>query len=89
VRAFYPWPSAFAFLGEKRIKILKGGKIAYSAETCSSPGEILGIKKEGIEVCCGGKSVFLIEDLQPENRNLMNAYAFSLGASVKPGYLFT
>lgn len=89
VRAFYPWPSAFAFLGEKRIKILKGRKIAFSAETCSSPGEILGIKKEGIEVCCGGKSVFLIEDLQPENRNLMNAYAFSLGASVKPGYLFT
>ncbi len=89
VRAFYPWPSAFAFLGEKRIKILKGRNITLSAETCSSPGEIFGIKKEGIEVCCAGRSAFLIEELQPENRNLMNAYAFSLGASIKPGNLFT
>lgn len=89
VRAFNPWPSAFTFLRKRRIKILKGRKPALKAEPSSSPGEILSIKKQGIEVCCGERSVFLIEDVQPENRNHMKAYAFSLGANVKPGHIFT
>lgn len=88
VRAFTPWPSVYTFLGEKRVKIHKGRKIEDRIEPFS-PGEILGVKKEGIEVCCGEGSVFLIESLQPENRNKMDAYAFSLGAKIKPGDKFT
>lgn len=89
VRAFNPWPSAFAFFGEKRIKILKGRKAAFSPDPYFSPGEIMGISKEGIGVCCGERSVFIIENLQPENRNLMSAYAFSLGKKMKLGDKFT
>lgn len=85
VRAFNPWPSAFSFLGEKRIKILKGKKVPFSAELSAAHGEILGINKEGIEVCCGRRSVFLVETLQPENRKPMSAYAFSLGSKLKWG----
>lgn len=88
VRAFTPWPSVYAYFGEKRVKIHKGRKIESKIEP-SSPGEILGIKKEGIEVCCGEGSVFVIESLQPENRNKMDAYAFSLGAKIKPGDKFS
>ena len=87
VRAFTPWPSVYAFLGEKRVKIHKGRKIKDRIEPFS-PGEILGVKKEGVEVCCGEGTVFLIEILQPENRNKMDAYAFSLGAKIKPGDKF-
>ncbi len=89
VRAFSPWPSAFAFYGEKRIKILKGRKMSFLASSSSSPGDILGIKKEGIEVCCGGGSVLLIEFLQPENKKPMSAYAYSLGAKLREGEIFT
>lgn len=85
LRAFTPWPSTFAFIGEKRIKIHKGKRMESHAPPPSSPGEIVGIRKEGIEVCCGEKSVFLIERLQPENRNSMDAYAFSLGERIKTG----
>jgi len=88
VRAFTPWPSVYTFLGEKRVKIHKGRKIEDRIEPFSA-GEILEVKKEGIEVCCGEGSVFLIESLQPENRNKMDAYAFSLGAKIKPGDKFT
>ncbi|UCC41146.1 MAG: methionyl-tRNA formyltransferase [Candidatus Aminicenantes bacterium] len=87
VRSFTPWPSAYAFLGEKRVKIHNGRKTESKIES-SSHGEILGIKKEGIEVCCGEGSVFLIESLQPENRKKMDAYVFSLGAKIKPGDKF-
>lgn len=89
VRAFNPWPSAFTFLEEKRIKILRGKKSAVRAQPSSSPGEILAIKKEGIEVCCGAGSVFLIETLQPENRKPMSAYAYSLGTKRQKGEIFT
>jgi methionyl-tRNA formyltransferase len=85
LRAFNPWPSTYAFFGEKRIKILKGKKIEGNALPSSSPGEILEIKKDGIQVCCGVQSLFLIERVQPENRNIMDAYAFSLGGRIVPG----
>ncbi len=89
IRAFTPWPSTFAFIGEKRIKIQKGKKTEKPAPSSSFPGEIVGIRKEGIEVCCAEQSVFLIERLQPENRNSMDAYAFSLGGRIKIGEKFT
>lgn len=88
VRAFTPWPSAYAFLKDIRIKIHKGKKIGKEAPPGFSAGKISGIKKEGIEVCCGEGSIYLIESLQPENRRSMDAYAFSLGAEIKPGDIF-
>jgi len=88
VRAFTPWPSAYAFLKDIRIKIHKGRKFEKEAPPGSSAGEISGIKKEGIEVCCGERSIYLIESLQPENRKRMDAYVFSLGAEIKPGDIF-
>jgi methionyl-tRNA formyltransferase len=42
----------------------------------------------GIQIACGGKSVFLLETLQPENKAAMKAYAFSLGRRLKPGDSF-
>jgi len=88
VRAFTPWPSAYAFIGEKRVKIPKGQKSEGRAAQSSSPGEILNIGKQGIEICCGERSVFLIERIQPENRNEMDAFAFSLGMRIRPGDRF-
>jgi len=88
VRAFTPWPSAFAFLNETRIKIFEGkskGKHALK----SSPGQILAMSKEGIEVSCGQSSSYLIQRLQPENKKEMDAYAFCLGAKIKIGHVLT
>lgn len=87
VKAYTPWPSAYTFLADQRIKILKGKKEAFKGQS-SSPGEILEVKKKGIEVCCGNASVFLIENLQPENKKPMSAYSFSLGAKIRPGDRF-
>lgn len=88
VRAFTRWPSAFTFFKEKRIKIHEGKKVDRKSDVFS-PGKILAIKKEGIEVCCGEGSIYRVESLQPENKNEMNAYAFSIGARLKTGDLFS
>jgi methionyl-tRNA formyltransferase len=87
VRAFTPWPSAFTFYADKRIKLLKGTQISGPLPV-SFPGEILAVKKEGLEVGCGEKSVYLIEELQPEGKKVLSAYAFALGARMKPGDRF-
>ena len=84
IRAFTPWPSAFSFLDQKRIKVIKG-KILDDKPHVFSPGEILGVDKTGIHVGCGENSIYLIEELQAEGKKSMNAYAFSLGAQINPG----
>jgi len=88
VKAFNPWPSTYTFLEEKRIKILQGKSTDKKASP-GSPGEILKINKEGLEVYCGDGNSFFIEILQPENKKKMNAYSFSLGAKIKPGDKFS
>jgi methionyl-tRNA formyltransferase len=87
VRAFTPWPSAFSFLEKKRIKILKGRDRPEKIPD-ALPGEILCVKKEGLEVGCGQGSVYLIEELQPEGKRSMSAHAFSLGENVIRGDKF-
>jgi methionyl-tRNA formyltransferase len=87
IRAFTPWPSAFSFFDEKRIKIISGKNL--DSKTCShTPGEILDVNKTGIQVNCGQNSAYLIEELQPEGKKVMSAYAFSLGTQISQGNRF-
>lgn len=88
VRAFTSWPSAYTFIANKRIKIIKGKKENILAPS-HFPGEILKIKKEGILVACGNGNVYLIEVLQQENKKVMAAYSYSLGTKIRPGDKFT
>jgi methionyl-tRNA formyltransferase len=85
VRAFTPWPSAYSFLDEKRIIILKGKRIEDKFSPSSLPGKILELEKEGIEVCCGQRTIYLVQNLQAEGRRKMEASSFCLGARVRVG----
>jgi methionyl-tRNA formyltransferase len=87
IRAFTPWPSAYTFLDQKRIKITRGKTQGGKAHGFS-PGEMLGVNKTGIRVSCGQNSMYLIEELQPEGKKAMNAYAFTLGTQISPGAKF-
>jgi methionyl-tRNA formyltransferase len=87
IRAFTPWPSAYSFLDQKRIKIIKG-KSQDDKKYRFIPGEILATAKTGIHVGCGHNSIYSIEELQPEGKKAMNAYAFSLGIQIEPGTKF-
>ncbi|MGB8951344.1 MAG: methionyl-tRNA formyltransferase [Candidatus Aminicenantales bacterium] len=78
VRALTPWPSAHTFLRGKRIIILEGREKESARHLCS-PGKIMAVSKEGIDVCCGDGCLYLITRLQPENRKAMSAYAYALG----------
>lgn len=88
LRAFTPWPSAYTFFQGMRIKLLKGKSKEERTSASSTPGEILTVYKEGIEVRCGERSLFLIQSLQPEGKPQMAAHAFSLGSGLKAGRKF-
>jgi len=87
IRAFTSWPSAYTYLDQKRIKITRG-RAQDGKSHGLSPGEILGVNKTGIQVSCGQNSIYLIEELQPEGKKTMDAYAFSLGTQTNPGTKF-
>ncbi|HEK86313.1 MAG: methionyl-tRNA formyltransferase [Candidatus Saccharicenans sp.] len=88
VRAFFPWPGAFTYLGNQRLEILVGQAIPGLMPS-TRPGEIIQIDKSGIYVGCGQNGVYLIEKIKPEGKKEMFAYAYSLGGKIKPGMLFS
>lgn len=87
VRAFAPWPGAFTFFKGQRI-IIHAGKNTADSGQGRWPGQVIEIKKEGIAVCCGNESVFLVGRLQRENKKAMEAAAFLLGTKLQPSEIF-
>ncbi len=88
VRAFTPWPSAYTYFQGKRLKILSGRALPEKTSSDKQAGLILKADKAGIQICCGGGSIFLITSLQPQNKKPMSAYSFSLGQKIKPESTF-
>jgi len=88
-RAFYPWPGLFFFINQKRIKLKK---IQVASETLSmasllahkNPGEILKLDRDFLAVCCGSKTIILIEEFQPEGKKAMTPFNFNLGNAIPP-----
>jgi methionyl-tRNA formyltransferase len=78
VRAFAPRPGAFTFLRGRRLEIHRGRPLGNRGEE-TRPGEIVAADKAGLSVTCGGGGVYLVEELQPEGKCRMTAFAFSLG----------
>ena len=87
LKAFSPWPAVYTFFDDTRLKIIKGKHIGLQ-KTKTPPGQIINVHKDGIETACGQGSIFFIETLQPENKKVMEAYAFSLGSRIRPGKKF-
>lgn len=88
VRAFTPWPSTFTYWKNKRLKVIKGEVLAEKNCPRQKSGEILHIDKAGIAMCCQNGTIYLIKEVQPENKKIMPAFAFSIGMQLNPGDRF-
>ena len=87
VRAFTPWPGAYAFqAAEPKPRLLKIWQARVETELSGAPGEILTSGKEGIVVACGVGSLRILI-LQREGGRRMNAAEFLAGNSMKRGEL--
>lgn len=88
IRAFTPWPGAFAFLdapaGPQRIQIWE----AIVTSGRGAPGEILAADRAGIVVACG-EDALCATILQREGGRRMTAQEFLAGHRVRPGDRFS
>ncbi|MEE8258710.1 MAG: methionyl-tRNA formyltransferase [Sphingomonadales bacterium] len=79
VRAFAPFPGAWFYLGDKRIRILEG--VATKGQ--GQPGEVLDAT---LTIACG-KGAYRIGRLQKEGKKAMTAEEFLHGQTIAPGSL--
>ncbi len=82
VRAFTPWPSAYAEFKGKRVKITKALPVSGSGR----PGEVLETKR-GLIVATG-KEALKLEKLKPEGRKEISGEEFVRGYRVNVGDRF-
>jgi len=94
VRAYSPWPSAFAFIDGKRVKILEAKELKGEEESArrssfsgkeaenETPGAISTDGKSFIEIACGSGSVGIVR-LQGEGKRAMTAEEFLRGNAIK------
>lgn len=84
IRAYNPFPVAYTFVGDKRIKVCQAEIIANDVSD-SIPGKIIAFNEEGIAVACG-KGLLLIQSLQipgkkpMQAKDLLNGYSDTFGA---------
>jgi methionyl-tRNA formyltransferase len=87
LRAFTPWPGAFAFLDvQPKPQLLKIWK-AEPLDRKGQPGAVLSADKTGIVAGCGQGALRILE-LQREGGKRLAAEQFLAGSALKPGDKF-
>lgn len=86
VRGTNPWPAAFSFLNEKKLKIWRiepdpGVKVSGKS------GQVFKVDKNGIYVYCGDGAIIL-KEVQEEGGKRMDAHSYTLGHPLEIGCVF-
>ena len=85
IRGVTPWPGAYTFLGDHRLKIYKSH--AHAMESGEFPGTV--VKGFADELCVAtAKGVLCVEEIQGESGNRMAAKDFLRGHEIPPGSIF-
>ena len=83
IRAFAPYPGAYAVFRQKKVKVLKA-RVYQSGEKWKA-GQVLGYdRKKGLLVGTGD-GILMIEELQPENKKTQSSQEFCCGYRIQPG----
>ena len=81
VRGFNPWPVAFCFIGDKRIKVYSAEEAAHFS---GGVGEVLFTDGRLI-IGCGFDTAVEFLTVQPDGKKPMSAKDFLKGHSISPG----
>ena len=85
IRAFDPWPGAFALYAGKRLKCFRASLLDWQVE--GKPGEVVGQMEKGLLVIGGDGRSLVIGDLQLEGQRRLAAKEFLRGHPFPAGSL--
>lgn len=85
IRGLDPWPSAFCFLQQNRLRLFSP-EVVYM-ENAAQPGTVLHADRRGMLVACG-RNALQIHELQPEGKKRMTVESFCCGHPIAPGTVF-
>jgi methionyl-tRNA formyltransferase len=82
-RGFSPWPGAFTSLQGAALKIHAARPLDEPAQR--APGEVERASAAGLDVACGGGTLWRLLELQLEGKKRLPAQAFLAGHKLAPG----
>lgn len=85
IRGLNPWPSAYAYLNGKTLKIWKADVEKRETEN-KAPGTVIKADKNGVYVACG-QDILILKEVQLEGKKRMDAASFLRGHQLKPGIM--
>jgi methionyl-tRNA formyltransferase len=81
-RGFTPWPGAWTTSHGEVLKIHRAVPLREGGRT---PGEIVAAGADGIDVSCGGGTVWRLLEVQPEGKKRMPTSAYLAGHRLRAG----
>jgi methionyl-tRNA formyltransferase len=81
-RGFTPWPGAWTTLAGKVLKVHAALPLASGG---SEPGVVVAAGSQGIDVSCGGGTVWRLLEVQPEGKRAMPTSAYLAGHPLRAG----
>lgn len=84
VRGFQPFPTAFTYLGGKKLTVWKAKPVLIE-HNATTPGSIIRAERDELLIFCGGDSVLRIEELQLEGKRRVSARDFINGIRPRQG----
>lgn len=86
IRGLSPFPGAVSSLKGESVKILFATQCDTGGQN-GSPGDIIRVSADGMEVACGAGTV-VITEIKPEGKKSMGAHAYVIGRDIGPGDTF-
>lgn len=93
VRGLYPWPTTFAMIHSKQLKILRAHVVpptlTFASLRQASPGTIVFADKSAVVVLCGGHTFLCLDEVQLEGKKRMAAQDLVFGRQLQEGWQLT
>ncbi len=87
IRGTNPWPGAYSFFKNERIRIWTSAIIDFDKKTEKCAGSVLDVSKEGFEVQTG-KGIILVSQVQCDNARRLTVEQYICGHAVCVGDCF-
>ncbi len=87
IRAMTPWPGAYCFVDDRRLKIITGHPLAGAAHR-QRPGTVLKAFPDELRIACGSGAL-LVTKVQGASAKRLDTCDFLRGNPIAPGTLIT